>query len=60
VTGTITNSSGSDITYKEIGLTIVMQTWIFLITHDTINAGAGYLVSNGGTLAVTETFTFSA
>jgi hypothetical protein len=60
VTGSIVNSSGSDITYKEIGISVVMQTWTFLITHDTINSGSGYLVSNGGTLAVTETFTFSA
>ncbi len=60
VTGSITNGSAGDITYKEVGITVVMQTWTFLITHDTVNAGSGYLVSIGGTLAVTYTFTYSA
>jgi hypothetical protein len=60
VTGTISNTSGGDITYKEIGIIVTCLTWNFLISHDTINAGSGYLVSNGGSLAVTETFTYSA
>lgn len=57
VTGTITNTSGSTITYSEVGVTIVASTYTFLLTHDVFT---GLAVSNNGTLATTYTLTYSA
>ena len=57
VTATITNSSGSTITYAELGMTVVNSTWTFLIAHDTINSGTGFPVSNGGNMSCTYTLT---
>jgi copper homeostasis protein CutC len=56
VTGTITNSSGNTIAYSEVGMTISDGTNTFLIAHDVFSA---LNVSNGGTLAVTYTATYS-
>jgi hypothetical protein len=60
VTGTITNTSGSSITYAEVGIavsaTISAATHSFLICHDNFT---GVVVSNNGTLAVTYTLSFS-
>lgn len=56
VTGTITNSSGSTIQYSELGIQITIATVTFLISHDVFSPLS---VSNGGTLAVTYTATFS-
>ena len=55
-TVTFTITAGADRLYTEVGLTVVQQTWTFLITHDVF---AGLNVSNTGTLAVTYTFTNS-
>ena len=59
VTGTITNSSGSAITYAEVGMACTVSTYTFLLAHDIPNGSTGYTVSNGGTLAVTYTATFT-
>jgi len=56
VTANIVNGSGSTITYSEVGMTVVNSTYTFLIAHDTFT---GLPVSNGGTLAVTYTGTFT-
>lgn len=56
ITGTITNSSGGNITYSEVGLEVTVATYVFLLTHDVFT---GLVVSNLGTLAVTYTLTFS-
>ncbi len=56
VTGTITNTSGSTITYSEVGIEVTVSTYTFLITHDVFT---GLSVSNNGTLAVTYTITFT-
>ena len=55
-TVTFTITAGADRLYAEVGLTVVQQTWTFLITHDVFTA---LNVSNTGTLAVTYTFTNS-
>lgn len=57
ITGTVANSSGSTITYAELGLTVVNSTWTFLVAHDTINSGSGFPVSTGGNLQSTYTVT---
>lgn len=57
VTGTITNTSGSSVSYGEVGITIVCATYTFLLCHDVFSA---LPVSNNGTLAVTYTLTYSA
>ena len=63
VTATITNASGGNLLYKEIGLAITVthsaSPYYFLLAHDQVNAGTGYTVSNGGTLTVTYTATFT-
>jgi hypothetical protein len=56
VTGTITNSSGSTITYSELGLMMTNGANVFLLTHDVFT---GVPVSTTGTLAVTYTITNS-
>jgi hypothetical protein len=56
VTGTITNVSGSTITYGEVGMSVTANTYYFLISHDVFT---GLAVSNAGTLAVTYTLTFT-
>lgn len=56
ITGTITNSSGSNITYSEVGIEITVGGNTYLISHDVFT---GLTVSNGGTLAVTYTLTYS-
>jgi hypothetical protein len=56
VTATITNGSGSTITYAEVGIQVTVNSHVYLITHDVFS---GLAVSNGGTLAVTYTFTFT-
>ena len=55
-TVTFTITAGADRLYTEVGLTVVQQTWTFLITRDVFT---GLNVSNTGTLAVTYTFTNS-
>lgn len=59
VTATITNASGSSITYREIGLANTIATYQFLLAHDIPNGSTGYTVSNNGTLQVTYTATFT-
>lgn len=59
LTATITNGSGSNITYKEIGLAVTVATYQFLLAHDQVNGGTGYTVSPTGQLQVTYTATFS-
>jgi hypothetical protein len=59
VTSTITNSSGGNLTYGNVGIEITANAFVYLLTHDQTNAGVGYLVSNLGTVAVTYTITFS-
>ena len=63
VTGTITNGTAGNVTYKEIGLAVTVthsaSPYYFLLCHDQVNAGTGYVVSNGGTLTVTYTGTFT-
>ena len=54
VTGTIT--AGANRAYAEVGLRVTVNTHLYLICHDVFSA---LNVSNGGTLAVTYTFTFS-
>ena len=54
VTGTITNSSGSSITYAEVGITVTVATYVFLITHDTFT---GVAIPNTGLLGITYTCT---
>lgn len=54
VTGTITNSSGSTITYAEVGVTIICATYTFCLARDTFT---GLPVSDGGTLGVTYSVT---
>lgn len=56
VTGTITNTSGATITYSEVGMSVTVSTYQFLISHDVFT---GLSVSNNGTLAVTYTLTFT-
>ena len=55
-TVTFTITAGADRVYTEVGLTIVKETWTFLLCHDVFT---GLNVSNTGTLAVTYTFTNS-
>jgi hypothetical protein len=57
ITGTITNGSAGDITYKEIGMTVTIATFVYLVLHDLVNTTVGYLVSIGGTMACTYTIT---
>lgn len=59
IAATITNASGSNITYKEVGMAITAGGNYFLVTHDQVNSGTGYVVSNSGTLSITYTGTFS-
>lgn len=63
VTGTITCNNSGGRTYKEIGLagtvTHSSTAYYFLYAHDYLNSGTGYLVSQGGTLAITYTGTFT-
>ena len=63
VTATITNSSGGNLLYKEIGLAVTVthsaSPYYFLLCHDQVNSGSGYTVSNSGTLSVTYTGTFT-
>jgi hypothetical protein len=59
ITGTITNGSAADITYKEIGMTVIIATYVYLVLHDLVNGVTGYLVSIGGTMACTYTITNS-
>lgn len=54
VTGTVT--AGANRAYQEVGLKVTCNTHIYLICHDTFST---LNVSNGGTLAVTYTITFS-
>jgi hypothetical protein len=54
VTGTITATASR--AYQEVGLVVTCSSHTFLITHDTFST---LNVSNGGTLAVTYTFTFT-
>jgi hypothetical protein len=61
VTGTITNGTAGNITYKEIGVYVyiaALSAW-FLISHDLINGTTGYVVSASGTMACTLTVTNS-
>jgi len=55
-TVTFTITASADRAYTEVGLTIVKETWTFLLCHDVFTA---LNVSNTGTLAVTYTFTNS-
>jgi hypothetical protein len=57
ITGTITNGSGGNLTYAEIGMTVTIGGNVFLILHDLTNGASGYVVSNGGTCAITYTIT---
>ena len=59
ITGTITNGSAGDITYKEIGIEVTIATFVYLVLHDLVNGATGYLVSIGGTMACTYTITNS-
>jgi hypothetical protein len=59
ITGTITNGSAADITYKEIGMEVTIATYVYLVLHDLVNGATGYLVSVSGTLACTYTITNS-
>jgi hypothetical protein len=63
VTGTIACAVGGGVTYKEVGLAVTIthaaSPFYFLLAHDLVNSGTGYLVSNGGSLAVTYTGTFT-
>jgi hypothetical protein len=59
VTGTISNTSGGNLTYGEIGLEVTVSTYVFLICHDLTNGASGYVVSNNGTLACTYTISNS-
>ena len=62
ITGNITNSSGGNLNYGEIGVVVTVATYIYLLTHDYANQTSpytAYLVSNGGTLACTITLTNS-
>jgi hypothetical protein len=59
ITGTITNGSAADITYKEIGVEVTIATFVYLVLHDLVNGATGYLVSIGGTMACTYTITNS-
>jgi len=58
LTGNITNSTGGNQNYGEIGVVVTVATYVYLLTHDYANQTSpytAYLVSNGGTLAVTVT-----
>jgi hypothetical protein len=58
ITGTITNSTAAVINYGEVGVTITVATYVYLILHDApINTSTPYYypVSPNGTLAVTYT-----
>ena len=59
VTGTITNGTGANITYTEIGVSCTIATYIYLLSHDLINTTVGYVVSPSGTMACTLTVTNS-
>jgi len=59
ITATITNVSGGNLLYKEVGFSCTSATFQFLLAHDQVNGGTGYTVSNNGTLAVTYTLTFT-
>ena len=59
ITATITNGGTANITYKEVGLANTIATFQFLLAHDQVNGGTGYVVSASGTLAVTYTGTFT-
>jgi len=59
ITGTITNGSAADITYKEIGMEVTIATYVYLVLHDLVNGATGYLVSVGGTMSCTYTITNS-
>jgi hypothetical protein len=56
MTGVITNGSGGDIAYSEVGIDITIATYLFLLAHDV---GTAYTVSPTGTLTVTYTWTFT-
>ena len=62
VTGTIQNASTAK-TYTEVGIAVTLthsaSPYYFLLTHDQVNSGTGYLVSATGTLAITGTGTFT-
>lgn len=59
ITGTFTNSSGSNKTYGNIGIYVTANTFVFMLAHDLTNGGSGYVVSNLGTVAATYTVTVS-
>jgi len=56
ITGVITNNSGSDIAYAEVGVDVTVGGWLFLLGHDV---GTAYIVSTGGTLTVSYAAAFS-
>lgn len=59
LTGTITNATGSNINYGEVGITVTVATFVFLLLHDLAQTSAPYYyqVSPNGTLAVNYTLT---
>ena len=59
ITGTFTNSSGSNKTYGNVGIYVTANTYVFMLAHDQTNGASGYVVSNSGTVALTYTITVS-
>jgi hypothetical protein len=59
ITGTFTNSSGSNQTAGNVGLEVTCGGNVYLVSHDNINSLTGYVVSPSGTVAVIYTVTVS-
>jgi hypothetical protein len=59
ITGTFTNSTGSNATYGNIGILVTAGGNVYLVAHDQTNGATGYVVSPLGTVAVTYTVTVS-
>lgn len=59
ITGTITNGSGSTISYNEVGIYATANSQIYCWCHDAPLSGGPYSVSNSGTLAITYTHTWT-
>jgi len=59
VTGTFTNTSGGTLTYGNVGIEITLNSHTYLLTHDQINSGSGFIISVNGTVGITYTIAFS-
>jgi len=59
ITGTFSNGAVVNETAGNVGIEVTAGGVKFLMAHDNINGGTGYVVSPSGTVAVTYTITVS-